>query len=203
MRIMPRVRSYAGLHIFQIHVRPLIRCPPDPGLPRGITLRVIRPEELFKATNDPELEISPDFVRAALARGDMAFGAFDGDSLVAYTWRTFTAAPQNGLWVKVSRPYRYGYKSLTRPSYRGKRLHAAVSLFSDAYFLDEGYTHDAGYNAIENFSSQAMRKYLGTTLIGYAGYLKWRGHYIQFRTPSVKRIGFEFFEACERQSTQS
>lgn len=56
-------------------------------------MRLVRPEELLRAADDPELQLHPDFVRGALARGDFAFGAFEGDRLVGYTWRTFTAAP--------------------------------------------------------------------------------------------------------------
>jgi hypothetical protein len=155
----------------------------------------VAPEELFRAANDPDLDLSLDFVRDALARGDMAFGAFDGDDLVGYTWRTFTAAPDGGgLWARVSRPYQYSYKAFTRPSWRGKRVHVAITFFADAYLLGRGYAFEVGYMEINNFASIGVANFLGRRRIGYAGYVKAFGCRIPFRTPAVQKIGFELFE---------
>jgi hypothetical protein len=160
-----------------------------------MTLRIVQPGELLKAAEDPGLDIHPDFVRAALARGDMAFGAFEGDRLVGYTWRTFTAAPDlDGLWARVNRPYQYSYKGFTRPSHRGKRIHVAITYFADAYLLERGYTAEVGFVGITNFSSLAVAKFLGRRRIGYAGYLKWFGRRIPFATPAVKKVGARLFE---------
>jgi GNAT superfamily N-acetyltransferase len=195
MRVMARLQRYAGLYIYRIGVRPLIRHPPEPNLPSGISLRVVQREELLKAAGDPELDMPPDFVRGALARGDMAFGAFEGDRLVGYSWRTFTAAPHTeDLWIRVDRPHFGGYKAFTRPSYRGKRIHPAIALFSDAYLLERGYTAEVGVVDISNFSSLGTARFLGRQRIGFAGYVKWFGHYVQFRTSAVRKIGFEFFK---------
>jgi hypothetical protein len=160
-----------------------------------MTLRIAQPGELLKAAEDPGLDIHPDFVRAALARGDMAFGAFEGDRLVGYTWRTFTAAPDlDGLWARVNRPYQYSYKGFTRPSHRGKRIHVAITYFADAYLLERGYTAEVGFVGITNFSSLAVAKFLGRRRIGYAGYVKWFGRRIPFTTPAVKKVGARLFE---------
>jgi hypothetical protein len=158
-------------------------------------VRIVPPEELLRAADDPEIDLDLDFVRDALARGDMAFGAFEGDRLVGYTWRTFTAAPdRDGLWARVSHPYQYSYKAFTRPSYRRKRIHVAITFFADAYLLGRGYTFEVGYMEITNFASISVADFLGRRRIGYAGYLKWFGHRIPFRTPAVKKIGAELFE---------
>jgi len=99
------LRKYAGLYVYRVNNRPLSEHVGTPELPGGITLAIVPPGKLWDAAADPALEMEPDFVRAALARGDLAFGAFDGDRLIAYVWRTFTAAPhQAGLWVRVDRP---------------------------------------------------------------------------------------------------
>lgn len=45
-----------------------------------------RPEELLMSADGPELDMAPDFVRGALARGDMACGA-----LMAIGWLVILA----------------------------------------------------------------------------------------------------------------
>ena len=192
------LRRYAGLHIYRINVRPLVRQSAEPYLPSGITVRIVPPEELLKAAGDPDLDLGLDFVRDALVRGDMAFGAFERDRLVGYTWRTFTAAPdRDGLWARVSHPYQYSYKAFTRPSYRRKRIHVAITFVADAYLLRRGYMFEVGYMEIDNFSSIGVADFLGRRRIGYAGYVKWFGRSIPFRTPAVKKIGVELLELRE------
>jgi hypothetical protein len=201
IRATSMLGRYAGLHIYRVNVRPLIRQSSEPSLPSGFTVRIIAPDELLKAADDPELDLGVDFVRDALARGDMAFGAFEGDRLVGYTWRTFTAAPdRDGLWVKVGRPYQYSYKAFTRPSHRRKRLHVAITFLADAYLFERGYAFEVGYLEISNFSSIGVADFLGRRGIGHAGYVKWLGRCIPFRTPAVKKIGVELFELNRERS---
>jgi len=148
----------------------------------------------MKASDDGDLGLNRDFIKAAIARGDLAFGGFDGSRLVTYVWRSSTSAPhKDGMWVRVSRPYSYAYKSFTRPSYRGRHLAPAILLFSDAQMSQLGYTHRAGFVSLSNYSSVAAGKYMETKPIGYAGYIIWFGQHVPFATRAVKNIGFEFF----------
>jgi hypothetical protein len=134
----------------------------------------------------------------------MAFGAFEGDRLIGYSWRTFTAAPDmDGLWVRVDRPYFCGYKAFTLCSHRGRRIHASVALFSDGYLLERGYAAEVGFVDTTNLASLAVAKFLGRQRIGYAGYLKWFGRCIPFRTPAVKKIGAELFEPHRQSQEQA
>ena len=198
IRVISMLRLYSGLHIYRINVRPLAGQLPEAYLPSGIAVRIVPPDELLKAAGDPNLDLSIDFVREALARGDLAFGAFAGDRLVGYTWRTFTAAPdRDGLWARVSHPYQYSYKAFTRPSYRRKRIHVAITSRADAYLLGRGYRFEVGYTEIDNFAAIGVADFLGRRRVGYAGYVKWFGHSIPFRTPAVKKIGAELFELPE------
>jgi len=197
IRVMSYLERYAGIHIYRVHTRSLGQHPHPPKPPSGMTLHILTPEELLKAAGDPELDMSESFVRAALARGDLAFGAFDGNHLAGYVWRTVTAAPVcDGLWARVNPPYHYSYKGFIRPPYRGKRIHAAISLLlCDPYFLERGYTGETGYTDIHNFASIASHNFTGRQRIGFAGYVQWFGYRIPFRTSGAKKIGFEFFEA--------
>jgi len=158
-------------------------------------VRIVPPEELLEAAGDPDLDLSLDFVRDALARGDVAFGAFEGDRLVGYTWRTFTAAPdRDGLWARVSHPCQYSFKAFTRRSHRRKRIHVAITSFADAYLLRRGYMFEVGYTEIDNFAAIGVADFLGRRRIGYAGYVRWFGRSIPFRTPAVRKIGAELLE---------
>ena len=191
IRVVRRLRNH--LQIYFIRVRPLAGNPPDPNLPSGVSLRILDRATLLAASEDPELDLSRAWVESALAHEGVAFGAFDGATLVAYMWRTLSVAPHlDGLLVKVDRPYRYGYKALTRPKYRGRHINAAVSFFSDAYFLERGYTKDIGFVDVSNVPSLETAKYKGNTSIGFAGYVKCFGRCFTFRTPAVRRTGFEF-----------
>jgi len=192
--MMKGLGKFLGLHIYSIWTRPLTASPPDLNLPPGVSLRILDRATLLAASKDPELQMSRAFVESALARGDVAFGAFDGTSLVAYDWRTLSAAPDwGGLWIKVDRPYRYAYKGFVRPKYRGRRINTAVAFFSDAYFLERGYTHGIYYVDVSNIPSLQASKYKGDKAVGFAGYVKWFGRYFTFRTPAVRKTGFELF----------
>lgn len=199
LRVMSMLYRHAGLHVYRINVRPLVRDPPHSRFPAGITVRMLQAEELLKAAEDPELDLPSDFVRGALARGDIAFGAIMSDRLIGYTWRTFTSAPYfDGLWAKVDRPYQYTYKSFTLPAYRGRHIHVGITLFADQHLLERGYTAEVGFIDVVNFTSIGVAKYLGREKIGYAGYVKLFGHRILFRTPAASKVGAGLFEPHQR-----
>lgn len=172
----------------------MIDNPQYPTTRPGIAYRVVQAEELVEASSDPALELNQDFVQAATARGDIAFGAFDGAIMVAYVWRSLGAAPHTpDLWVKVDRPYCYVYKSFTRPSYRGHHIGPAIQLFSDVEMSKRGYEYRAGFVSITNYASLAAGKHMGSGPIGYAGFIKCFRMLFPFRTRGAKNIGFEFF----------
>jgi hypothetical protein len=191
-RVVSRVLRTAGLQVFQVHVRPLAGRSGEPGSPGGMALRALQPEELLQAAADPEMDLHVDFVHSALARGDLAFGAFDGERLVGYTWRTFSAAPAfDGLWISVEPPCQYSYKGFTRRSHRGRHVHAAITSLADGHLLARGYTAEVGIADITNFPGVAVARHMGRRRIGYLGCLKWFGSCRSFRTPAVRRIGVE------------
>ena len=201
IRVMSMLRRHAGLHIYRVNARPLSAGRPEAHLPEGIAVRIVAPDELSRAADDPELDLDRDFVRDALARGDMAFGAFEGIRLVGYTWRTFSAAPdREGVWVRVSRPYQYSYKAFTRPTHRRKRIHVAITFFADAYLLARGYRFEVGYTEISNFSGIGLADFMGRLKIGYAGYVNWFGRSIPFRTAVVRKIGVELLDLRREHS---
>lgn len=193
--IFGRAARFLGIHIHLVRVRPMAGQPEYPQTPPEIRFKLVDPEDCLRFGGEPELDLDRDFVVAAIERGDLMFGAFDGDSLVSYVWRTATTAPHNDrLWVRVDPPYCYCYKSLTLPPYRGKRISPAAHLFSDVEMASRGFSHRAGFVSVANLSSISMGKYMGSIPIGYAGYISWFGQTWPFRTRSVRKIGFEFYK---------
>ena len=101
-RLVRAFEHYFGVHIYRIRRRPLdTTLPLDAKVPGHLTIRQASPDELWKATKDPELVITEEFLTHALARGDKAFAAFDGTRIVAYTWRSFGGAPHEGLRIYI------------------------------------------------------------------------------------------------------
>ena len=193
--IMRRVSRYLGIHIYAVRGTEMKAEPEFPLIPSNISLRVVPAAEVPGVTKNPALTLGDEFVQAAINRGDLLIGAFDGPELVSYIWRTFTAAPHTDkLCVAVNKPYCYAYNSFTLPDYRGQRIAPAVHILSDVEMFKRGYSDRAGFVDIANSASLAMGKHMGTTVIGYAGYLEWFGRLLLFRTAAVKSIGFKFFE---------
>lgn len=190
---------YLGIHVY------VVRChkfPDSPTYPDGnpeLEFRLIEPDELLELSNDPELDMHPDFVVAAIARGDLAYGAFDGTKLVSYMWRSIDYAPDaDNVWVRIRKPYNYSYKSFTRAAYRGRRISPSVHLFSDNEMRMHGYQYRVGFVGVTNYASLEMGKHMGSVVVGYAGYLAWFGMLLPFRTRPVKEIGFEFFRPAAK-----
>lgn len=193
-RLMRGLDRYAGFHLYRVFLRPLGIVRPAVDDP-SISLRMVRPDELYQATNDPELELAAEFVQEALARGDSAFGAFEGEKLVAYMWRTSTAAPHiDDLWVTVRPPYGYGFKSFCRESHRGRGLAKAISFYSDVYGLERGYTGIVGFVEVSNYPSLAVERSKRCQASGYAGYVSWFGRSYTFRSAAARKIGFALLE---------
>lgn len=192
--LLTRLERYLGLHIHLIRLTTMKSDPILPETPGNIVFRPAIADELADITRDPDLLLSPEFVSDAAERGDIMFGAFDGNLLVSYLWRTLKSAPYSEkLWVKVPFPYCYCYNSYTLPAYRGQRLSPANHLRSDAAMTKKGFTYRVGFVSLSNYASLAMGKYMGSGNLGYAGYLALFGRHISFRTKPVRNIGFEFF----------
>lgn len=152
------------------------------------------------ATRDSRLKLPETFLHAALARGDVGCGAFEGDRLVAYTWRTMTRAPVAGpLWIHLlDATSRYGYKSLVLPEYRGSRLNVSVARFHDRWFVERGIHRDVGYVALANLASlRSTYRDPERVRVGYAGYLRLGSRYATFRSRDVRRY-FELVTADPR-----
>jgi ribosomal protein S18 acetylase RimI-like enzyme len=168
----------------------------------GVTFRLVSDEELLSTVDDIDLLLRDEFVRSAMDRGDLAFGAFHEGVLIAYVWcSTGTAFHYKDCWVRVMKPYSYSYNSFTRPEFRGQRLVPALLMYADQEMRKKGYTHRVGIVAVTNFASLRAGKHMGTQNIGHVGFMKWFGRYHFFRSGPAAEIGFQFFQPSREQSS--
>lgn len=190
---------HLGIHLYVVRCRKIPDAPTHPQGNADLVFRLVEPEELLEFSKDPELDMHPDFVADAIARGDLAYGAFDGTKLVSYMWRSIDFAPDaDNVWVRIRKPYNYSYKSFTRAAYRGRRISPSVHLFSDNEMRKHGYEYRVGFVGVTNYASLEMGKHMGSLAIGYAGYLAWFGMLFPFRSRPVRDIGFEFFRPAAK-----
>lgn len=199
-----KVLRRVGLRIFVIHLRPHHGNAAPHGAGEAVELRVLGWQELEEHAREPELEMSPDFLAEARARGDLCAGALDAGRLVAYVWRAFAPAPaEDGMWVRFRKPHRYGYKAFTRPEYRGLHLQSALAPTTDALLEALGYTHAIGYVDLSNYPSRRSSERHGNQAIGYAGYWRLFGRAWAFESPGAKRHGFAFFDPARGAPTST
>ncbi|MFO1376682.1 MAG: hypothetical protein U1F14_06745 [Steroidobacteraceae bacterium] len=159
----------------------------------GCSIRIATREDLARAAANPALQMTPAFVDHALSRGDICAAAFDGEDMVAYTWRAFVATRhKDDVWLSFRPPYRYGYKALTLPAWRGRHLQEAISPFADQLCIERGHTMAIGFIETHNYASLTSCGRTGDEKIGVIGYLRVAGRVFPFRSPGARRAGFGF-----------
>ena len=196
IRIMSLLKPW--LTLFRLNTRRLAPVPLPTELPATYWVRIVTRDELVTAAGDPVMELGPAEFDDALARGDICAGVFDGDRLIAYIWRSFSAAPhRDGLWATFERPYRYGYKGFTHPDYRGQRLQDPVSHLTNALCIERGYPLAISLIESHNYASIVGSARRGNTEVGWAGYFKLFGRVYPFRSPGAKRHTFNFVRSSD------
>lgn len=168
----------------------------------GCSIRIVTLQDLEAASAERGMDLDPEAFRRAIDRGDICVGAFDGDRLVAYTWRAFQTAPHNnGLWVQFRPPFRYGYKALTLPAYRGLHLQEAMAPLLDEMSIRRGYTHAISFIETHNHPSLRMSLRSGNRIVGLIGYVRVFGRYFPFRSRGAANLGFGFSPRKDSTST--
>ena len=79
-RFFTLAARYLAIHVHVVRIKEMVDEPEYPSQLTGITYRVVENDELYEASADPEMALGPEFVNAAIERGDTAFGAFERPS---------------------------------------------------------------------------------------------------------------------------
>ncbi|HEX2199904.1 MAG TPA: hypothetical protein VHG88_14960 [Burkholderiales bacterium] len=163
----------------------------------ALTLRALREPELLAWCSDPDLELRPEQVRAALARGDVCLGALDGAKLVGYVWLAFDPAPHTGgVHVDFHPAGRYSYKKFVRPAYRGRRVAHALNALADAPVFRRDRQFTLSFVHLKNRASLRSARRSGSQPVGYAALLRCGRRLLPFSSPGARRYGFRFLSSA-------
>lgn len=80
----------------------------------------------IQSADDPELEMNEDFLNEAIKKQDLCYAICKDGRIVSYGWYSRTPTKmKDGLYFHFDNQYVYMYKGMTKPEFRGERLHAA------------------------------------------------------------------------------
>ena len=200
-KLAGRLRQHAGLRMFRMFSR---RLGPERRLERvqGIDFRLLRETDVMALCSDPGLDLRHDSVAAGYARGDVCVGALEGETVAGYCWLALAPVPHlDGVWVKFAQSVGWTYKSLVRPSHRGRGIAPALYRFADAAYLQRGRT--CAVICVESHNRPSIRAALraGYESGGYGGYLL-RGQRLRaWSSPAARERGVSFFLPAGQRGT--
>jgi hypothetical protein len=162
----------------------------DPGPYEARFLSATMVREFAK---DSELDMAPEFVADALAKGDVCLGILDGGTLAAYTWYSSgptRIVPPDLLFYFDEGTYVYMYKAFTQLRYRGQRLHAIGKTMALQEYLAQGFRGFLSYVECLNFASLKSVKRMGGRRFGSIYIVGAFGHYLIYRSRGCRKFGF-------------
>jgi hypothetical protein len=141
---------------------------------------------------DPQYEMNPLFLAAALAKGDKCYGIVHGDTLASYGWYSTkaTVALTDDLELSFDPAYAYMYKGFTHEAYRGQRLHAAGMAQALQGYRSDGCKGIVSYVESNNFSSLKSCYRMGYLTFGHVVVLKAGARYFIGATDGCRQRGF-------------
>jgi hypothetical protein len=128
--------------------------------------------------------LTDDFIDEAARKGDRCCALFDGDALVSYGW--YSRRPTRLMEVPGSPvlhfdpSYVYLYHAFTRPSHRGRRLHAIGMAAALVAFVKEGreglisYVDSSNLASLKSFHRMGFRGFGHMVLLNVGTRYHWR-----------------------------
>lgn len=193
MAIMGFLARRAGLRVFRLFARPLARVEPPAG-----DLRFLREEEMAAFCADAELDLAPEKVGAAFARGDRCAAAFEGGRLAGYCWFAFAPLPLlDDVWVDFARDAAWVYKSYVRPEYRERRIATRLYRFADPACLERG--RRVSLVCVESHNGPSIGAALAADYgaAGWAAYRRGGGRLSAWYSPRARGNGLGFFNPAQ------
>lgn len=192
--VMSRAEK-AGFHLFLVELGDDNPDIPMPELPAGYSTQVVSPESLLDYVG-PEYDLSEEFLRGAISRGDRCVANYYFGKLVGYGFVTRERAPVTGqVQVVVDHRLVYRYKGWTHPEHRRKHLsHARGRINSRVFPLQPGQRM-VSYVATHNFASKLKHRDVHPVRIGFCGYVRLFGREYPFTHRIPRRFGFRLEKA--------
>ena len=157
----------------------------------GYRYGFFKAEQMRPWAEDPDTDLSHEFLDYARAKGDECFAIFDGDLLANYCWCSEDPTLiEEDLHMEFHPGYYYRYKEFTRVSHRGRRLSSYNSAESLRLLRHCGKQGFAGYVEADNIISyrSVQRKnhtFVGTVVVLGRGPQPWIWH-----SPGARQWGF-------------
>ncbi len=128
---------------------------PQLGHLGGYRNGLFSPAELKPFVDDPENDLTQEFLDDAAAHGHTCNATFEGNTLLSYCWNSEKPTHiEHDLQMEFAPGYLYRYKEFTRNSHRGQRLSTYARAEALCSFAAAGVKGFAGYVEADNFSCQ-------------------------------------------------
>lgn len=192
-RLARALARQAGLRVFRFFRRTLDPATPA-SVPRGFEVRVLGERDVAPLCRRAELDLKPENVTAAYARGDLCAGAYEAGELVGYCWFAFAPVFHlDKVWVDFHKQGVWMYKSLVLPTHRGRGIAPALYRFTDPLCVERGRSFSISCIESHNRPSIAAIRRTGYDPAGYGGYL-WRGRTVlPLMSPAAAQMSVSFF----------
>jgi len=158
------------------------------ALPAGYSGGFIDYETLrIQSAEDPELEMDEEFLKEAIEKQDLCYAISNNDRIVSYGW--YSQKPtkmKEDLYFYFDNQYVYMYKGVTKPEFRGKRLHAvgmAAAMQSPQLQNSKGMVSCVERQNLASLKSVYRMGYRRT---GSVYWLNFWGHYYNYSTPGCQ-----------------
>ena len=153
--------------------------------------RLLDADAMRRYAADPGNALPSDFIDEAAEKGDRCAALFEGDALVSYGW--YSTRPTRLMEVEGSPvlhfdpSYVYMYHAYTRPTHRGRRLHAIGTAAALEAYASEGRRGLISYVDSSNLASLKSCYRLGFHGFGHLVLLRVGQRYLWRCTPGCKK----------------
>jgi len=137
--------------------------------------------------SDSSLELPESFLNEALSKGDSCYAVFHDRVLASYGW--YSSQPteiDSELTFCFDPDFIYMYKGLTRPEFRGKRLHAIGMSRALLAKVEQGSKGIISYVERTNFASLKSCYRMGYRRVGSIYLVKLFGRFFFWNTPGCR-----------------
>ena len=156
-------------------------------------LRFASRDEVLRAVEDPEVaaEMSAEFARDALERGDECYAVFDGDRMVSFGWYSTRPTPvADDVLLHFDPAWVYMYKGYTLRDRRGQRLHGIGMSHAARELTARGARGLISYVKSNNFPSLRSIERMGYRVFGEVFLARPFGRVLTWATPGCRPYGF-------------
>ena len=196
--LMLNLNRFVGFRISAIRSRTIPRSQIDHFDHDGINYRTLNVEDFLDKATNQKLDISYDFVRQALTRGDHCVGALDQGKVIGYAWRTISSVKINSqIKMKFGDKFYYRFKEYVLPEYRGRNIINKIKRVAESRQLAQGKTHAFSCIETHNYPSMKASEKHGDITIGYSAYIENRWGFLSWESKGGKDSKIRVYQCID------